>query len=253
MNYTSFAAAFEHRGEVVDVRADDDRLLDDVGDGVLRLQAVAGDADDDLLVARNAALLDQLLRDGQGDAAGGLGEDAFGLGEQQHRLGDFLVVDVLAPAAGFAHDLDGEVAVGRIADGQRLGDGVRLAHGAMRIQARLEARGDRVAAGRLGAVDLALRLLVEQADLVEFVEGLVDLADQAAAGHRRDDVLRRAPAELLGDFVAERLGAFRVEGPQVDVDEAPVVAVGDLAAQAVDVVIGSLDGDQLRARRRWCR
>ena len=80
---------------------------------------------------------------------------------------------------------------------------------------------------------------VDQADLVQLVERLVDLADQAAAGHRADDVLRRPPAQLLGDLEADRLRALGVERPQVDVDEAPAVLEGDLRAEAIDLVVGA--------------
>jgi hypothetical protein len=48
-----------------------DRRRHAVGDHFRRLVAVAGDADDDRLVARDAALLDQLLRDRHRGAAGG--------------------------------------------------------------------------------------------------------------------------------------------------------------------------------------
>ena len=56
------------------------------------------------------------------------------------------------------------------------------------------------------------------------------------------------PAELLGDLVAEGLGALGVVRPDVDVDERPVLLLaGDLAGQPVDVVVVALDGDQLAA------
>ena len=47
----------------------------------------------------------------------------------------------------------------------------------------------------------------------QFLKCLLHLADEAAAGHRHDDVLGRAPAKLLGDLESERLGAFRVKRP----------------------------------------
>src|SRR5439155_26246980 len=66
------------------------------------------------------------------------------------------------------------------------------------------------------------------------------------AGHRHDDVLGRAPAELLGDLEAHRLGALGVVGPQVDVHEAPAILEGDLRTQAVHLVVGAADADDLR-------
>jgi len=49
---------------------------------------------------------------------------------------------------------------------------------------------------------------------------------------------------LLGDLIAHRLRAFGVVGAQVHVHEAPVVAVGNLRAQAVDVVVIAIDANQ---------
>src|SRR5581483_5530593 len=133
-------------------------------------------------------------------------------------------------------DLGGEVAVGRVADGQRLGDGVRLADGPVRVPAVLDGGADGTAAGRLSAVKLAGRLF-DQADRGQLAERLVDLADQAAARHRADDVLWRAPAELLGDLEAEGLGSLGIVGPKVDVHQPPAVLVRDLRAQPVHLVI----------------
>jgi hypothetical protein len=50
-------------------------------------------------------------------------------------------------------------------------------------------------------------------------------------------VLWQAPAQLLGNFEAVGLGAFRVIGPQIDVDDGPAVFVGDLCAEAIDVIV----------------
>ena len=59
---------------------------------------------------------------------------------------------------------------------------------------------------------------------------------------------RQPPAELLGDLVADGLGALGVEGPEGDVDEAPVLVLErDLAAEPVDVVVVALDRDQRAA------
>ena len=57
-------------------------------------------------------------------------------------------------------------------------------------------------------------------------------------------MLGRAPAELLGDLVAEGLAAFGVIRAHVDVDEGPGVLVGELGAEAVDVVVVAVDGDK---------
>ena len=167
--------------------------------------------------------------DGGGDAAGGLGEDAFGLGELLHAGDDLDVGDILGPAAGLADHLGGGGAVGRVADGERAGDGV----GALRldvVSSLLDGDGDGRAAGGLGSEE-ADGLVFDEAEVDELLEGLADLADERAAGHGDDDVVGQTPAELLGDLVADGLRAFGVVGAEVDVDEAPVVLVGDLACR----------------------
>ena len=187
-----------------------------------------------------------------GDAAGGLGPDPLGLGQELHAVDDRVVVDVLAPAAGLADQLRGEVAVGRVADGQALGDRVRVADRLDLQGVGLDRVRDRVAAGRLGAEHPGRDRAVDQAERLELLERLVDLADQAAAGHRRDDVVGEPPAEVLGDLEAHRLRPLGVERPEVDVDEPPAEPEGDLRAEPVDVVVVALDGDHLGAvdRRR---
>ena len=64
-------------------------------------------------------------------------------------------------------------------------------------------------------------------------------------------MVRRAPAQLLADLVAQRLAAFRVKRPDVNVDERPRILVPQFAAQAVDIVVAAVDGDQ--RRRVDCR
>ena len=72
---------FDQGLERVQARLDDDWPRDLVDERLLGLQAVAGDAEDGRAVAVDAALLDELLGDGQGHAAGGLGPDSLGLGQ----------------------------------------------------------------------------------------------------------------------------------------------------------------------------
>ena len=56
---------------------------------------------------------------------------------------------------------------------------------------------------------IAGRSPVDQADLAQLAESLEDARQQRAAGDRRHDVPREAPAELLGDLEAVGLGALR--------------------------------------------
>ncbi len=114
----------------------------------------------------------------------------------------------------------------------------------------LNAADDRRAALRLGAEDLVGRLL-DQAELHQLGEALVDLGQLRPGGDRDHDLLRQPPAELLGDLVAERLGALGVVGPDVDVHERPAVLLaGDLRGEPVHVVVVAVHGDQRAAVHR---
>ena len=78
---------------------------------------------------------------------------------------------------------------------------------------------------------------------LELLQSLVDLGEHGAGGGRGDCVPGSAPSQLLRDLEAEGLAAIRVEGTDVDVHECPRVLVGELAAEAIDVVIAAVDGD----------
>ena len=92
-----------------------------------------------------------------------------------------------------------------------------------------------------------LRLLVEQADLVQLVEALADLREQRTARDRDDDVIGNRPAELLRGLEREGLRTLGVVRPHVDVDERPLVDAGELGAQTVDVVVVALDRNEVAA------
>ena len=187
--------------------------------------------------------LDELLQHADGGAAGGLGEDALGAGQQQDALAHLVVADVLDRAAGAAADVEHVDAVGRVADREALGDGVGLDR-ADRVDAGLVGDRDRRAAGGLGAEDL-VGLVLDQAERDQLLEGLVDLGQLRAGRDRDDDLVGQPPAELLGDLVAERLGALGVVGAHVDVDERPALLLaGDLRGEPVDVVVVAVDRDQ---------
>ena len=100
----------------------------------------------------------------------------------------------------------------------------------MIVGAILDGGGNGRAAGGLGAEE-ADRLFRDQAQSDQLFKGLANLGDQRAAGHGNHDVIGQTPAELLGDLEADSFGALGVVGTQVHVDEAPVVAVGDLTAR----------------------
>ena len=139
------------------------------------------------------------------------------------------------------------MAVGRVADRDRLGDRVRF-HRLREVEAGLERADDRRRSGCLHRVD-ARQIAIDPAQRLQLLECAADARQQCAAGDGTDDVLREFPAELLDDLEAVRLCAFRVIRPQVDVGEAPAVSVGNLRAEPVDVVVVALDGDDMAAGR----
>ncbi len=100
--------------------------LERVADGVDRLEAVAGDDEDHALVRPDVAALGQLRERRGGHTTGRLGEDARRLGEQTDTGTDLVVGHRVDTAVGAARQFDGVRAVRRVADGQRLGDGVGL-------------------------------------------------------------------------------------------------------------------------------
>ena len=151
---------------------------------------------------------------------------------------------MLAVAAGLLDRPVGVVAIGRVADRERLRDRVG-ADGDQHVCIVLDHRHDRSAAEGLGRVDLRPHAL-DQAELLELLHGLPDLRDQRPPRARHHDVVGRPPAELLDDLVAVGLGALGVVRTEVDVDERPAVLVGDLGAEAVDLVVGALDLDEGR-------
>ena len=219
---------------------------DAVGDGVERLQAVTGDEQDGLGVGVDLAGLDQLLRGRDGDATGGLGEDTLGAGQQLDGVAHLVVGDVADRAPGAAHRVQHVRAVGRVADRQRAGDRVRL-DGADDVVALGERRRDRRAAGGLRAEHL-VRGRLDEPELAELLETLVDLGQLRAGRDRDDDLLGQAPAELLGDLVAQRLRTLGVVRADVDVDERPLLVLRrELGGEPVDVVVVAVDGQQRAA------
>ena len=92
------------------------------------------------------------------------------------------------------------------------------------------------------------QLPFNQAELAELPEGAANPGEQGSASHRHDQVLGKAPAELLDDLEAKGLGPFRVVAAQVDVGEGPPVPIPDLRAEAIHVVITSVNRDDPRSR-----
>ncbi len=167
----------------------------------------------------DVSLLEQLLGDAGGYAAGRFRENSFGFGKELDAFYDFRIGNVFGPAAAVANGSRGVETVGRIADGQRARDGAGFC-GSNCSSLRFTASRNWRAAGGLRAEEFYF-LFFDQAQRDQFVERFADFGDQRAAGHRANDVVRQPPAELLGDFVTHGLGAFRVVRPQVHVHKSP--------------------------------
>ena len=110
-----------------------------------------------------------------------------------------------------------------------------------------ERGGDRGAPGGLRA-EHPVRTVVDQPESDQLTKCLVDLNELRTGRYGDDDLGRQPPAQLLGDLVADGLGALGVVGPHVDVDEGPVLAlVGQFGREPVHVVVAAIDGDQRAA------
>src|SRR5258708_6824561 len=236
---------FQIRLEGFEARGDSFSGREFGSDGVGGFQPVAGDADDSGFVRLDAVLGDEFLRDARSHAACRLGENAFRFGEKLNGVDDFVVGDVLGPAAGLADLLDGKGAVSRTADGERAGDGIGLLWFESG-EIALHAMGNRRAARGLRAKKLYW-LWLDPAEGDQFAECFGDLGDQRPAGHGNDYVVGERPAELFGDFIAMRFRAFGIVGAQIHVDETPLEAVGDLSAETVDVIVVAVDAHDARA------
>ena len=120
---------------------------------------------------------------------------------------------VTAPmrTAALAHGVEGVRTVGRVADGERLGDRRRL-HRPHEVAPFGEGGRDRGTTLGLGSGDANVGLIVEEADVPQLVEALGDLGQLAARRDRYDDVIGRGPSEVLGHLERECLGALGVVG-----------------------------------------
>jgi hypothetical protein len=82
--------------------------------------------------------------------------------------------------------------------------------------------------------------LGDQAELMQLLESLPHLRQESAACHGQNDVVGRAPAQLLGDLEGTGLRSFRVVRPEVHVDKGPTSLGRYLGAEPVHLVISAL-------------
>ena len=95
-------------------------------DGFLGFKTVAGDAENNALVAGDFPAFDELTGAGDGDASSGLGKNAGVFSEVADAANYFLILAVVGTATGFVHAADGVVAVRRSADGEGFHNRVRF-------------------------------------------------------------------------------------------------------------------------------
>ncbi len=194
--------------------------------------------------------LAQRERRSDGGAAGRFGEDAGRLREDPDASDELIVADGGGSAVGVAQHTRGRRAVSGIADGDGARDGPgNLWHDS--VAARVHELNDRRASCGLGTIEAGDRACDEPCGK-KLGESFIEFRHQRPAGHRCDDSRRRAPAELLRNLERDRLGSLAVVAPQIDVQDAPPVLVGNLCAEAIHVVIRPLDSHDSCAAHR-CR
>ena len=151
----------------------------------------------------------------------------------------------LPPPRGL-DDVDRVVAVGGRADGERLGDGLRLRHGADEIGPGLERGGDGLQPVACapwmvkGCSSMRPTLIASWYDLAILVS-----SEPLAIGTTVWRGSRQPSCSAISKPM--RLGALGVVGPQIHVHEAPAVFARDLGTEAVDLVVRAVDADDLRA------
>src|SRR5437773_1816430 len=155
----------------IDFRVDDFRSCQT--DRVRSFQSISRDGDHSDAAAVDIAAFDQLLRDGNGDAARGFRENTFRFGQEADAGRYFRIRRVIAPAAGLEYESCRVVAVSRVADGERLRDRVRF-DGANPGASSAHGFDDGVAAGSLRAEEARRERSSQQSNALQFGETFVD-------------------------------------------------------------------------------
>src|SRR5207302_10643326 len=112
---------------------------------------------------------------------------------------DLRIAGIFSPSAAAKNRLGGIKTVGRVADGERARDGLRLLRLNL-IASGFHGHADWAAAGGLSAKELDL-LFFYEFKVDQLFESFVDLGDQRSTSHRNNDVVRQTPAQLFGDFI----------------------------------------------------
>ena len=162
---------------------------------------------------------------------GGLAADAA-LADDGFRVGDFLFGDALDGAAGGA-DFEGGFGPGDgVADFDGCGEGVGVGLGA-EFPALLDELVER--RGAFGLDDAEAREAGDEAEGVEFAEGLAEGGDVAEVSAGEDDPVGDLPVELIEHLDDDGFLAFDAEG--VDgVEEVDAEAIGEGADEGEDLI-----------------
>ncbi len=115
--------------EFSEARVDDAGFAAMAMNGLLRLEAVAGDAENNALVAWNFSRLDKFASAGDRDAAGGFGENTCVFSEVANAANHFLIRAIFSAATGLGHATDRVVAIRWSADGEGFHDRIRVRYG----------------------------------------------------------------------------------------------------------------------------
>src|SRR5262245_23167878 len=164
--FVEFVEAFQSGG-------DRQRSFDPSGDGFQSFVAVAGDADDDRLLTRNSAILDELLGYSHFGTAGRLSKYSLGLGQEMDTFKNFFVGYAFSPSARFLYGLKNIVTISRISNRDGTRDGVGF-HGIDHVRSVLESVDNRGTAGGLSRINLVASIF-NQTDADQFLESLCEL------------------------------------------------------------------------------
>src|SRR5208283_2060010 len=205
------------------------------GERLLGLKSVAGNAYYRSFISAYPSLRNQLLCSCDRNAPCSLGKNALSLCKQLYPIDNFFIGNILCIASGFLDDMASIVSVGRVADGKRFGNCIRLD--------RFYYIGTLLYGSRYGRTTCGLRRkhlcpeFFDQPYFPEFLKCLPHLCKKRAAGTGHNYIIGCFPSQLFDNLETLRLGALCVKRPDVYIDKGPRILIGDLAAKPVDFIV----------------
>src|SRR5215510_6127651 len=175
--------------KILQARIDDKWLLNFSRHGFDRFVTIPSDANHNRFAACNPSLFDEFLGDCHCGFPSRFGKNTFGASEQLNSLDDLFIRYGLTPTARIAHYPEDVVAIGRVANGDRLGNGIGL-HWRNQIRAFVQSLDHRRTASRLGGIDFRYMRILDQANFFEFFERLGNLGQDSTTGGGHDNMLR---------------------------------------------------------------